>query len=65
MVGLVMFRPGLAQKPWLWLGLRQLWPAKDLSRAKAATHSLALAWPSPGHGFLAYGVVLDSEGLGE
>ncbi|KAF8801675.1 hypothetical protein BYT27DRAFT_7309420 [Phlegmacium glaucopus] len=44
---LVMFWPGLAQKLWLWLGLRWLWPAKILGRAKGTTHSLALAC----HGF--------------
>jgi hypothetical protein len=49
--GIVMFQPSLAQKPWLWLGLRHLWPAQDLGQAKAATHGLALAWPSPGCGF--------------
>jgi hypothetical protein len=47
----MMFRPGLAPKPRLWLGLRWLWPAQDLGQAKAATHGLALAWPGPGHGF--------------
>ena len=40
---LVMFWPGLAQKPRLWLGLRRLWLSQELGRAKAATHGLAQA----------------------
>jgi hypothetical protein len=42
-----MFWPSLAQKPWLWLDLRWLWPAENLGQAKAATHGLALAQPGP------------------
>jgi hypothetical protein len=37
-----------------WLGPKApalAWLAQDLGRAKAVTHSLALAWPGPGHGF--------------
>jgi len=34
-----------------WLGLRWLWPAEILGQAKAASHSLALAWPGPSHSF--------------
>jgi len=51
-----MFWLGLAQKPWLWLGLRQL---KTCAKPKPPL----MAWPRPR--LLAYGVVLDSEGLGE
>jgi len=47
----VIFQPSLAQKPWLWLGLRWLWPAEILGQAKATTHGLALAWPGPSHSF--------------
>jgi hypothetical protein len=40
----VVFQPGLAWKPWLWL-------PQTSGQAKAATHSLALAWLGPGRGF--------------
>ncbi|KAG2107191.1 uncharacterized protein F5147DRAFT_698007 [Suillus discolor] len=43
---LVMFRPGLAQKPQLWPGFRRLWPAKNPSQAKAANDG----WLWPGSG---------------
>jgi hypothetical protein len=38
---------GKAQKPQLWLGLRQLWLSQDLGWAKALTH-LAQLGPSCG-----------------
>ena len=47
-----MFRPGLAQKPQLWLGLSWLWLSQKLGRAKAATHGLALARLGLSRGFL-------------
>ncbi len=50
-VGVVLFGPGLAQKPWLWPGLRGLWLSQKLGQAKAPTHGLALAWLGPSHGF--------------
>ena len=34
-VGVVLFQPSLASKPWLWLGLRQLWLSKSLGQATA------------------------------
>jgi hypothetical protein len=40
-----MFRPGLAQKPRLWLGPRGLWLSQTPGRAKAIVRGLALAWP--------------------
>ena len=48
---LVLFRPGLASKPRLWLGLRRLWLSQHTGQAKAVNQGLALAWPGPGHGF--------------
>ena len=48
---LVMFRPGLAQKPQLWLGPRRLWLSRNLGRAKAPTDGLALARLGPSPGF--------------
>src|SRR5258707_7758365 len=51
---IVLFQPGLAQKPQLWLGLKRLWLCEIVGRAKAIFHSLALAWPSPGRGFCTY-----------
>ena len=48
---LVMFRPGLAQKPRLWLGLRWLRLSGEMGQAKATTHGLALAWLGPSRGF--------------
>ena len=47
----VMFRPGLAQKPRLWLGFWGLRLCETLGRAKAATGGLALAWLGPSRGF--------------
>ena len=47
----VLFQPGLAWKPRLWPGLRQLWPGKIPGRAKAVNHGLALAWLGLGHSF--------------
>jgi hypothetical protein len=47
----VMFRPGLAQKPRLWLGLSRLRLSQMLGRAKAANHGLALARLGPSRGF--------------
>ena len=44
---IIMFWPGLAQKPWLWLGLLQLWLFWDLGQVKALTPGLALAWLGP------------------
>ena len=40
-----LFRPGLAWKPRLWLGLRGLQLSKSSGRAKASEKGLALAWP--------------------
>jgi hypothetical protein len=40
-----MFRPGLAWKPRLWLGLSRLWLSQIPGRAKAIDQSPALAWP--------------------
>ena len=40
-----LFRPGLAWKPRLWLGLRRLWLPQPPGRAKAIGNGLALAWP--------------------
>ena len=51
---LVLFWPGLARKPQLWLGLKQLWLCEIMGWAKAIFHGLALAWPSPGRGFCTY-----------
>jgi hypothetical protein len=48
---IVMFRPGLAQKPRLWLGLKRLWLSQNLGRAKAPTDGLALARLGPSPGF--------------
>jgi hypothetical protein len=48
---LVLFRPGLASKPRLWLGLRRLWLSQHTGQAKALNQGLALAWPGPGRGF--------------
>ena len=50
MCQLVLFRPGLACKPRLWLGLRELWPPKFLSQAKALTGGTAQARPGLGQG---------------
>ena len=50
----VLFRPGLAWKPWLWPGLRWLWLSQTPGQAKAIKHGLALAWPGLGQGFLVY-----------
>ena len=47
----VVFWPGLAWKPCLWLGLRWLWLSQTPGQAKAVNHGLALAWPGPGHSF--------------
>ena len=49
---IVLFRPGLAWKPWLWLGLRGLWLHQTLGQAKAANQGLALAWLGLGPGFI-------------
>jgi hypothetical protein len=57
-VELVVFRPGLAQKPRLWPGLRGLWLSQDLGRAKAPSHGLALARLGPGRGFRHRTVIL-------
>jgi hypothetical protein len=46
-----MFRPGLAQKPRLWLGFGGLRLCENLGRAKAATGGLAPAWLGPSRGF--------------
>ena len=46
-----MFRPGLAQKPWLWLGLRQLRLSREMGQAKATTHGLAPARLGPSRSF--------------
>ena len=43
-VYLVLFWPGLASKPQLWL-------SQTPGQAKAINQGLALAWPGPGHGF--------------
>ena len=43
-----LFRPGLAWKPRLWLGLRGLRLFKSSGRAKASGKGLALAWPGFG-----------------
>lgn len=51
---LVFFQPGLAWKPRLWLGLRGLWLSHIMSRAKAVTHGLALAWLGLGRGLHVY-----------
>ena len=48
---LVLFRPGLACKPRLWLGLRRLWLSPMPGQAKAVNDSLALAWLGLGRGF--------------
>ena len=40
-----LFRPGLAWKPRLWLGLSGLWLSQPSGRAKAIGNGLALAWP--------------------
>jgi hypothetical protein len=50
-VHVVLFRPGLASKPRLWLGLRRLRLSQTLGQAKAVNHGLALAWPGLGPGF--------------
>jgi hypothetical protein len=47
---IVLFRPGLAQKPRLWPGLEGLWLLKTLGQARAPNHGLALAWLGPGPG---------------
>jgi hypothetical protein len=54
-LGLVMFWPGLAQKPWLWPGLQGLWLSKESSQAVVQGSSLAQAWPGLGQGFLRRG----------
>ena len=48
---IVLFRPGLAWKPRLWLGLRGLWLHQTSGQAKAANQGLALAWLGLGPGF--------------
>ena len=49
----VMFWPGLASKPWLWPGLRQLQLAEILSQAMGHGFGLVTAWLGLGHGFSA------------
>ena len=51
-VYLVLFRPGLAWKPWLWLGLTRLRLCQTSGQAKATNHGLAPAWPGLGPGFI-------------
>ena len=46
-----LFRPGLAQKPRLWPGLRGLWLWILSGQAKAIMVGLAPAWLGPGRGF--------------
>jgi hypothetical protein len=48
---LVLFRPGLAQKPGLWPGLKRPGLSQILGQAKAPTEGLAPAWlwPRPRH----------------
>ncbi|KAF8799497.1 hypothetical protein BYT27DRAFT_7316747, partial [Phlegmacium glaucopus] len=48
---LVMFWPGLAQKPRLWPGFGRLWLSQTLGQAKAPKAGLAQAWLGPGRGF--------------
>jgi len=48
---LVLFRPSLASKPWLWLGLRRLRLSQTPGQAKAIKQGLAPAWPGLGRGF--------------
>ena len=59
---LVMCGPGLACKPRLGPGLRQLQLSQMLGQAKALTHSLAQAWLglSPGFGRGAHASCLGS-----
>ena len=47
---IVMFRPGLAWKPWLWPGFRWLWLSESVGRAKAVSDGSALAWPGLSRG---------------
>ena len=49
--GIGLFRPGLAQKPRLWPGLRGLRLGTFSGQAKAILYGLAPAWLGPGRGF--------------
>src|ERR1700731_2726419 len=51
---LVMFWPGLASKPQLWPGLRQLQLAEILSQAMGHGFGLAMVWLGLGHSFSAF-----------
>ena len=48
---LVLFQPGLAQKPRLWPGSRGLRLGENVGQAKAPIAGLAPAWLGPGRGF--------------
>lgn len=44
---LVLFRPSLAWKPWLWLGLQGLWLVEFLGQAVGQSQAKARAWLGP------------------
>lgn len=48
--GLVMFRPGLAQKPWLWPGFGRPWLSESLGQAIGQSQAKAEDGPGSGHG---------------